>query len=195
MRPTELTTQRRRGTSLEAAIHAAVFEELAEAGHGGLTLEKVAARARTSRSSLYRRWSSLDELILAAIQNALPDLPTPADDGDIRAELVGVLDKMAQALAGPVGRALASILTDLTRSTTLHAAVREKIIAPRLRAVHAILERAASRGEIRPGAATPFVVQAGPSIVVQNVLLQGLRLSTKDIEDIVDQVVLPALRP
>ena len=45
---------RRRGTALEAALLEAAWDELSEVGYAALTMEGVAARARTSRAVLYR---------------------------------------------------------------------------------------------------------------------------------------------
>src|SRR6266496_1702615 len=57
---------RRRGATLEQAIHAAVFNELAEVGYAAFTIESVANRARTGKGSIYRRWPTKQELVLDA---------------------------------------------------------------------------------------------------------------------------------
>lgn len=189
------TRQRRRGQALEAAIYDAVFAELSAVGYGGLTMEGVANRARTAKSSLYRRWSSVEELVAAAVHRLLPDAAVVPESGDLREELIAALNRINETLSGPVGQVVGSILGDLKGSPDLQAAAREQVIAPRTRTMHTIFERAAHRGEIRPGAATPFVIQAGPAVIIHTCLLQGLSLSAQDIADIVDQVILPAVRP
>jgi hypothetical protein len=75
----------------------------------------------------------------------------------------------------------------------LQATARQQVIEPRMRTFRTITDEAVARGEIRAGAATPFVLRAGPSIVFNSVMVEGLTLSGQDIEDIVDQVILPAL--
>jgi len=57
---------RRRGAKLEAALLQAAWDELTAVGYAALTMEGVAARARTGRAVLYRRWPSRSELVLAA---------------------------------------------------------------------------------------------------------------------------------
>lgn len=189
-----LVRRRRRGPALEAAIYDAVLAELAAVGYGRLTMEGIASRARTAKSSLYRRWDSIEDLVIAAVRGALPDLGALPETGELRTELIAVLGLMADTLAGPTGRAATSILGGFNQSPKLQALVREKVLAPRIRALQTIFERAAARGEIRPGAVTPFVVQAGPAIVTHACMVQGLRLSAQDIEDVVDQVIAPAVR-
>jgi len=61
--------QRRRGEELEAALLEAAWDELAEVGFGKLTMESVAARARTGVAVLYRRWPRKDDLVLAALRH------------------------------------------------------------------------------------------------------------------------------
>ncbi|MEU0571243.1 TetR/AcrR family transcriptional regulator [Nonomuraea sp. NPDC005983] len=187
--------QRRRGQVLEAAIYDAVLAELAAVGYRRLTMEGIAARARTAKSTLYRRWNSREDLVIAAVHQALPYATDVQDGGGVRADLVAALGLMAENMSGPMGRVIASVLGDFGHAPELQDAAREKIIAPRIRSLRAVFERAAARGEIRPGAVTPFVVQAGPSIVFNNCILQGLRLTSQDIENIVDQVLMPAVRP
>ncbi|MGK2867874.1 MAG: helix-turn-helix domain-containing protein, partial [Mycobacterium sp.] len=54
---------RRRGDELETAIRAAVMTLLTEHGPAAVTMEAVAATARTSKPVLYRRWSDGRELL------------------------------------------------------------------------------------------------------------------------------------
>ncbi|MFI6479269.1 hypothetical protein ACIBH1_15150 [Nonomuraea sp. NPDC050663] len=64
-----------------------------------------------------------------------------------------------------------------------------RVVAPA--AVEAV---GVDRGEVRPGAVTPFVAASGPALIIYTYLIQGLELSGRDIEDIVDQVVMPAVQ-
>ncbi|TDD64977.1 TetR family transcriptional regulator, partial [Actinomadura rubrisoli] len=66
------TGTRRRGGDLEAAIYEAVFAQLEAVGYRRLTMEGVAAAARTGKAALYRRWPSKDELVTDALKHVLP---------------------------------------------------------------------------------------------------------------------------
>ncbi|GAA1714799.1 TetR/AcrR family transcriptional regulator [Fodinicola feengrottensis] len=190
----QTTRTRRRGQALEDAIFQAVLDELSTVGYGRMTMEGVAVRAGTAKSSLYRRWATLEDLVITAVNEWLPNPPPLAETGDLRADLVTAMTRMADTLAGPIGRAIGSILGDLRKSPSLQAAAREKVIEPRQRGLRAIFESAAARGEIRAGAITPIVLNVGPAMVMSRGLVQGLPLSRRDIEDIVDQLILPAVR-
>jgi AcrR family transcriptional regulator len=60
---------RRRGQELENALLDAAWEELVTAGFASLTMESVAARAKTGVAVLYRRWPNKGDLVLAAIDH------------------------------------------------------------------------------------------------------------------------------
>src|SRR4051812_10591617 len=74
----ERIQQRRRGAALEDAIVQAAYDELADVGYTSFTVEGVAARAKTGKASIYRRWPTKQLLVLDAL---LVQLPTPADCG------------------------------------------------------------------------------------------------------------------
>ena len=63
---------RRRGDALYAAIFEATLAELTAVGYAELKMEHVASRARASKGSLYRRWSSRAELVADAVHHTLP---------------------------------------------------------------------------------------------------------------------------
>jgi len=64
--------QRKRGVVLEDAILAAAYAELTEVGYTQFTVESVAARARTGKASIYRRWTTKQALVLDALCAGLP---------------------------------------------------------------------------------------------------------------------------
>src|SRR5580693_5435053 len=96
----EHTRHRRRGPELESALLEAAWNELVEVGFAGLTMESVAARARTGVAVLYRRWANKDELVLAALEHYRHAHPvgTP-DTGSLRGDLLALLTGMSAARA------------------------------------------------------------------------------------------------
>lgn len=187
---------RRRGDRLVQAIHAAVLTEIAEVGFGGLTMEGIATRARTGRMSLYRRWGSLEELILDTLDNALPALPESGaleDTGDLRADLLTLLRETAETLGGPVGPALRMLGREHKQHPKLAAMLEERVFAPRDRLTTELLRRYAARGEISPDAPTSLAAEVGETLVVFHYLLEGEPPDEAKLAAILDQAALPAL--
>jgi AcrR family transcriptional regulator len=89
----QLHRQRRRGEELEAALLDAAWDELVKAGFARLTMESVAARAKTGVAVLYRRWPNKDDLVLAAI--AAYGLAHPvekANTGSLHGDMLALLN-------------------------------------------------------------------------------------------------------
>ena len=86
---------RRRGEELENALLDAAWEELATAGFASLTMESVAARAKTGVAVLYRRWPNKDDLVLAAIDHYRRTHPVETPDtGTLRGDLLALLGEL-----------------------------------------------------------------------------------------------------
>ncbi len=187
--------RRRRGPALEHAIFDATLSELGEVGYDGLTMERVAARSGTGKASLYRRWSGKEDLVVDALNHMLPPMDQPLDTGSVRGDLIVLLERMAATINSSAGGAMRSIMANLHCGPQMIEAVHSRVIAPRKQMMLDALRRGAERGEVRPDAVTMLVAQAGPALLVQQFLSDEPRVTRKLIEDIVDQVVMPMLRP
>lgn len=185
---------RRRGDALYSAIFEATLHELAEAGYAELTMERVAVRARASKASLYRRWSSRAELVADAIRQVMPAHDELPDTGDVREDILALLRYAASWLTGPHGEAVRGLLAETLRDPELTRAVRARITGSGADLMLEILRRGAARGEVRAGALTPRVAGVGGALLRQHFLIYGAPMPDEVIVEIVDEVVLPLVR-
>jgi len=146
---------RRRGDALERAIYDAVFHQLQTVGYSRLTMEGVAGCAQTGKAALYRRWAGKDDLVVDAIDHALPSLADLPDHGDVREDLLDLLRRMAAMVNSPTGCALQCLLAQADRDHQFSVLLHERVLAPRKGSFLAVLRRAADRGQVRPEAASP----------------------------------------
>ena len=58
-----------------------------------------------------------------------------------------------------------------------------------------MLRRAADRGQVRPEAATQLVAEVGLAMVVQRFLVDGPPVPDEYVVSVLDEVVMPLLRP
>ena len=186
--------RRRRGQQLEAELLDTAWNELVEVGFANLTMESVAARARTGIAVLYRRWANKNELVLAAIKryrNSHPvDIP---DTGTLRGDLLAALTGMGEARAAFFAIAAAAAFSGLLAGAGLTPAqVRDRIIGyQRLSRVRTIYQRAHDRGEIDLDR-IPSAVLAMPFDLVRHDLLMDLKpLKPTRIQSIIDELFLP----
>ena len=191
-------TQRRRGVALEDAIRQAVFDELSAVGYTAMSVESVAARARTGKASIYRRWPTKQELVADALIAGLPapadlSLPLPEyDDSMTTVEaLHGVARTIAAVITSPAGAVMRAIKFEALTDPELARLVDERFQAPRRAAMLGLLRRGVERGEVRPGADTPLVADVLPAVLMHRVLMMGERLGEPELREIMDQVLIP----
>nr|QXL90841.1 transcriptional regulator TetR family [Streptomyces sp.] len=184
---------RRRGAALEDEIYAATIAECADVGYGRLSLKGVAARARTGKAALYRRWSTPQELLLDAFAHLIPATEELPETGSLRGNLLAALHRMNDSLAGRIGPPAMVLMGDLLRHPELVAAFRARIVEPRLEAIIGVLRRAAEKGEIPASAVTELAARTGPAHIIMHFLMNGTPPDDRTIESVVDDVVLPVL--
>lgn len=183
---------RRRGAELEAALLGAAWDELDENGFARFTFDAVAARARTSRSVIYRRWSDTDALAIAAIRHHFDkDAVIAPDTGTLRGDMIARLRSVSDRRAGVavmIGAQLSGLFGP--GGMTL-AAARERLIGERTEWADVALERAHARGEIDIDRIPPSVRTLPYDLLRQKLLMTLAPVSDEDIAVIVDEIFLP----
>ena len=190
---------RRRGAALEDAILAAAFAELTEVGYGAFSVEGVAARAKTGKASIYRRWPTKQELVLDAL---VAGLPTPAQCGiDVQysdeVTTVDALRDVARAISeilqSPAGNAMRAIKCEAFSDPDLARLIDESFQEPRRQALLGLLRRGVARGEVRPEAVSPLVADVLPAVLAHRIILQREPLRRRDVEAVIDEVLIPLI--
>ena len=173
---------------LEAAI-----EVLREVGYDRLTFDAVAATARASKATLYRRWPHKRDLVIDAV-GVFIDCPAEQDPdtGSLRGDL------LAQACAqGGLDDQVAietwsALLPVIHREPELARGIHERFVAPKIEAARTIFEHARQRGELGADADLDTLLMILPALSIHEALLSGKRPGPDRIAAFVDNVVLPA---
>ncbi|MFC4112982.1 TetR/AcrR family transcriptional regulator [Nonomuraea zeae] len=186
---------RRRGEALSAAIYQATLDELAETGYAGLTMERVAERARASKASLYRRWPTRIELVMEAVYHTLPTPESSPDTGNLRDDLLAMLRRTAQALSGPAGEAMRGLLGEALRGESPLGAMRRNSQGTARRLMEEVVRRAVERGEVDPEVVTPRRLDSGHALLRHHFLFEGSPIPDSLVVEIVDEVLVPLLMP
>ena len=187
---------RRRGDALYTAIFEATLEELAAVGYAELKMEHVASRARASKGSLYRRWPSRAELVADAVYHAFPpDFGEPIDTGSVREDLLSCLRKFANLFNSPSGEAIRGLMAETIRNPDLMEAIRIRFIDPGNAHFLKVLRRGATRGEVSANALTPRNAGLCPDLLRQYFMVHRSPIPERVLIEIVDEVVLPLVRP
>lgn len=185
---------RRRGEALQKAIFAAVLDQLCTVGYPGVTMEGIAARAHTGKAALYRRWGSKEDLIVDAMDHLLPSMANLPAHGNLRDDLLEVLRRLTSIINSPTGGALKCLLAESDPGHPFVKLVHERLLAPRKRIFHEVLQRAVDRGEARPDALETLAAEVGPAMVAQRFLAEGGPVPDAYLVSVVDDVVMPLVR-
>ncbi|AHI01980.1 TetR/AcrR family transcriptional regulator [Kutzneria viridogrisea] len=151
---------RPRDPDADAAILRAALELFAERGVEGTSIEQVAKRAGVARLTVYRRWSSKEELLAHAIEFArnAPDLSEEEYDTLPWPELVG---RLGGTMAEAADNGLAPMLAQLIGSSFTHPELMRAFWAssgePRRRGGLRMVARAVREG-LLPADSDPEVV-------------------------------------
>jgi AcrR family transcriptional regulator len=182
---------RRGAAEVEQAIADAVIAELAEVGFGRLTFDSVAERAGTGKSPLYRRWPDTTALVIHTLETLSMDPAGYARTGVLRKDLIGFTRYMTSTHQGVKAAAFRSLLGEAHRYPELLDRFRSQVLTPLFDTLTELLRDGAKRGEVSSKRLTPVVLEVLHALVIKRLILETRDLTTKDIAEMVDQVLLP----
>jgi AcrR family transcriptional regulator len=183
-----------RGAMRETAILRATLELLAESGYDQLTIDAVAARARCSKATIYRRWPGKAALVSTAIRRhaGQPAAAVP-DTGSLRSDLQAALGVMRSSLSGQDAALILGLLAAMHRDPELAGAVREQVLDVKREVFGAVIARAAARGDIPATADGALLAEISSAVLLSRLLVTGEPLDDAFTQHLVDAVLLPAL--
>jgi AcrR family transcriptional regulator len=180
----EITAGRRkpgrpRSKKSEEAIISATTKLLHDEGYDKLTVLKVAAHARASKSTIYRRWPTKEHLIIEAF-NRWPSL-TPPDKGDVLSDLLDLYRQFLRVLHRPPSNGIMpTLVAEKTRNPAL-AAVFDPLMQKRRDPVRAVFRRAVERGELSRDTDTELAIDAIMGATVLRLYFTSGDLSVKSM--------------
>ncbi|MFC5753190.1 TetR/AcrR family transcriptional regulator [Actinomadura rugatobispora] len=157
-----------------AAVLDAARDELEDAGYAGLTLERVAERSGVHLATLYRRWRTVEGLVVDLLgEIGKTRVPIP-DTGSLEEDLRILALEIARLYQQPRMRALIEgVVAAAVRSPEASDAWAT-VIAERNRLAARIVERAVERGELPPGTDGIAVISAvGAPIYYRMLVARG----------------------
>lgn len=186
---------RRHGEELEAAIRSAALSLLVEGGPSAVTMEAVAAAARTSKPVLYRRWPDgralLRDTLLSTARSAIPD----QDTGSYRGDMLAVLRGWAALFTGPSAAAMSGVIAAMAHDAELADAFRGGVIGWRKDEMAALLARGVARGDVRHDVPVEVARELGQSVLWHRLLVTGDPITDELIVQLVNEVLVPFVAP
>ncbi|WP_026119441.1 TetR/AcrR family transcriptional regulator [Nocardiopsis ganjiahuensis] len=162
----------------------AVVALVAEQGMSAVTMDAVAARAGVSKPAMYRRWSTKQDLVIAAAESRIAPLEVP-DLGDFRAELRAVLTSRLETYRQPgVDRLLAGVIGAAAEAGAERGAYGEYAARVTSETRH-VLERGVDRGDVR----SDIDIEAATTLVAAPLVFRMVGEQRMPDSALVDSVV------
>lgn len=176
----------------EAELLATALQLLQEHGYDRLTVDAVAAKARASKATVYRRWPSKAELVLAAFIEGIRQVAVPPETGTLRGDLLHMGELICHQ-----GRQHAStiraVLVEVSRNPALNDVLQREFIEPRKGLMGHIIQQAVARGEIDRAAVSDELWDLLPHYLIFRSVLPGRPPTRQTVQALVDEVVIPSL--
>lgn len=179
-------------TSRETEFLTVTLELLQRNGYERLTVDAVAANAKASKATVYRRWPSKAELVLAAFTEGIRQAAVAPETGCLRDDLLALGGTICEQ-AGRHASTIGAVLPELSRNPALREAMRHQFIDQRKALITHVLRQAVDRGEIEAAAICDELWDVLPGYLVFRNMIPGRPPTEATVAALVDQVLLPSL--
>jgi AcrR family transcriptional regulator len=179
---------RPRDPEIDAAVLGATLAVLDESGYGRLTLEEVARHAGTTKPAIYRRWSSRQRLVLAALGTRLGEVRAP-NTGCTLCDLDECLKLFVAAFRRMPPDVIGPLFADCAGDRELGVAFMSTLFEPPRAAVKETLDRAHTRGDLRDDVDRDLILDLIGSFVHYRALFGHARTSAAEIERAVEALL------
>ncbi len=176
----------------EAELLAVTLQLLQEHGYDGLTVDAVAGAARASKATVYRRWSSKAELVLAAFNEGVRQAAVPPNTGTLRGDLLKLGETCGQQMRQHAST-IRAVLVEASRHPALNDALQHQFLDQRKALIQHILRQAIDRGEIDESVVTDELWDLLPGYLIFRSILPGRPPTRHTVQVLVDEVILPGL--
>lgn len=176
----------------EAELLAVTLELLAEHGYDGLTVDAVANTARASKATVYRRWPSKAELVLAAFIEGVCQVALPPNTGALRSDLVKIGETICEHAARQ-SSTIRAVLVEVSRHPALSDAMQHRFLDQRKALIDGVLRQAVDRGEITEQVITDELWDLLPGYLIYRSIIPNRPPDSRTVRTLVDGFILPGL--
>jgi AcrR family transcriptional regulator len=176
----------------EIELLAVTLQLLQEHGYDRLTVDAVAAAAHASKATVYRRWPSKAELVLAAFIEGCRQVAVHPETGTLRGDLLQLGHVIRQQAYQQAGT-MRAVLVELSRHPALHDAFQQQFLDQRKALIQEVLRDAARRGEIDAAAISDELWDLLPGYLIFRSIMPNRPPTEDTVEALVDEVIIPSL--
>src|SRR5579859_1661629 len=134
---------RQRSAQSHQAIVEATLELFAEVGFQGLSIEAIAERAGVGKTTIYRRWSSKEDMIKDALELFRSNNPLP-HTGHIHSDLLYLTKESRELFSHHplMANLILKLMAEMKTKPEIYHAFRKELVTPRTQQFRQIIEDA-----------------------------------------------------
>ena len=157
-------------------------------GVTGFTIDEICRRSGIAKTTIYRHWPSVHDLLVDTVASQIEHLPTP-DTGSLRSDL-GTLFGQVMSMPEITGkrRMMLGLMQAATDDQDLRHALN-KLTRERSLPVRNVLHHARKRGELVDGIAIDHAVDLIEGPIVYRYMIRGDTFAQHDLDAILDLIV------
>jgi AcrR family transcriptional regulator len=167
MTPVDRKLGRPRDASVDAAITQAVLDVLNDVGLNSMSMDAVAARAGVGKATIYRRWSSKEDLVVDVMASLVAAVEVPETD-DIRTDLITLLVRLRVFMSDvKAGSIFPWLVGEVAAGTEVGRHYANAVIIPRRAMIAQVIAHAIEIGTLRRDLDVQLAVDmiTGPAIL------------------------------
>ncbi|WP_139333262.1 TetR/AcrR family transcriptional regulator [Mycobacterium sp. SP-6446] len=176
----------------EAELLAVTLRLLQEHGYDRLTVDEVASAARASKATVYRRWPSKAELVLAAFIEGIRQVAVAPETGTLRGDLLRLGEVCCQETR-QLASTIRAVMVEVSRNPALNEVMQRQFIDQRKALIRHVLQQAVDRGEIAQEAINDELWDLLPGYLIFRSIMPGRPPTRRTVQVLVDDVLLPGL--
>jgi AcrR family transcriptional regulator len=180
----------RRGEHVRRTVLAAAFEEVVANGFDGATVAGVAKRSGVHETTVYRRWVTRENLLVAALLERSADAIPAPDTGSTREDLLAMVRGVIAYAGSAEGTAL--LRAALLPVDDDYAGAREAFWARRLDVLSPVVTRGIERGDVRADIDARLLLEMLVAPIHGRLLLTGEPVDDDFVQHLVDQALTGA---
>jgi len=165
---------------------------LQEHGYDRLTVDAVATTARASKATVYRRWPSKAELVLAAFIEGVRQVAVPPETGTLRGDLLQLGELVCQQ-ARQHASTIRAVLVEVSRNPALNDVMQHQFLDQRKAFIQYLLRQAVDRGEIDDAAIGDELWDLLPGYLIFRSIIPSRPPTHHTVQALVDEVIIPSL--
>ncbi|WP_420137370.1 TetR/AcrR family transcriptional regulator [Sphingomonas sp.] len=164
---------RKRDETSRQAILSATFALLEEQGFDRLSIEGVAARAGTAKTTIYRWWPSKGVLAVEAFLATTEPLIAFPDSESPREDIMRQMRSLAALYRGPTGRFVREMIGAAQHDAAMSTAFVSGFLEPRRAQAKAVFHRGVAAGEFRADLDADIAIDALYAPIYYRLLASG----------------------